>query len=68
MDDMGGKGSGGHNQSPENRALTESLRIAFEAEAGTVPPAAVARAKSKGIKAIRRINRDKTRRAKGGMS
>lgn len=61
---MGGKGSGGHNQSPENRALAESLRLAFEAQGRTVPPAAVAKAKAKGIKAIRRINREKAKRGK----
>jgi hypothetical protein len=60
--DMGGRGSGGHNEKPENRALTESLRLAFE---GDVPARAKARAKAKGIKAIRRINREKSKR-KGG--
>jgi hypothetical protein len=62
MDDMGGRGSGGHNEKPENRALTESLRIAFD---GDVPPAVRAKAKAKGIKAIRRINAEKAKK-KGG--
>lgn len=62
---MGGKGSGGHNAKPENRAVTESLRLAWQAEAGPVPPAAVKRAKSKGIKAIRKINANRAKK-KGG--
>lgn len=59
---MGGKGSGGHNQSSENRALSESLRLALN---GDVPPRVKAKAKATGIKAIRKINANRAKK-KGG--